>query len=61
MDTAKRMQLIRVLEKMERNPEFSKKLGIGNKSEFRPEKECRQKEEKNVIVIICNMFNLGIW
>lgn len=41
MDTAKRMQLIRVLEKMERNPEFSKKLGIGNKSEFRPEKECR--------------------
>ena len=28
MDTAKRMQLIRIIEKMEKNPEFSEKLGI---------------------------------
>ena len=32
MDTAKRMQLIRIIEKMEKNPEFSEKLGIKNKS-----------------------------
>ncbi|MGN1167927.1 MAG: hypothetical protein ACI4S2_16020 [Lachnospiraceae bacterium] len=39
MNTAKRIQLIRVLEKMERNPEFSEKIGIKNKSQLRFEKE----------------------
>lgn len=38
MGTEKRMQLIRMLEKMEQNPEFSKKIGIRNKSDFKPEK-----------------------
>lgn len=32
MDTAKRMRLIRMIEKMEKNPEFSEKIGIRNKS-----------------------------
>lgn len=32
MDSAKRMQLIRIIEKIEKNPEFSEKLGIQNKS-----------------------------
>ena len=32
MDTAKRIQLIRIIEKTEKNPEFSEKLGIQNKS-----------------------------
>ena len=32
MDTAKRMQLIRIIEKMEKNSEFSAKLGMQNKS-----------------------------
>lgn len=41
MDAEKRMQLVRVIEKMERNPEFSEKLGIKNKSELKPEKERR--------------------
>lgn len=41
MDTEKRMQLIRVIEKIENSPEFSEKLGIKNKSEFKPEKERR--------------------
>lgn len=36
MDTAKRMQLIRIIEKMEKNPEFSEKLGIKNKSVLKP-------------------------
>lgn len=39
MDTAKRMQLIRMIEKMEKNPEFSAKLGIQNKSVLKLEKE----------------------
>lgn len=39
MDTAKRMQLIRIIEKMEKNPEFSEKLGIRNKSVLKPVKE----------------------
>ncbi len=39
MDTAKRMQLIRIIEKMEKNPEFSEKLGIKNKSVWKPVNE----------------------
>ena len=35
LDTAKRLQLIRVIEKIEKNPEFSDRLGVKNKSEFR--------------------------
>lgn len=41
MDTARRIQLIRTIEKMEKNSEYSKKIGIRNKSEFRLEKDCR--------------------
>lgn len=39
MDTAKRMQLIRIIKKMEKNPEFSEKLGIWNKSVLKPVNE----------------------
>ena len=39
LDTAKRLQLIRVIEKIEKHPEFSDRLGVKNKSEFRSEKE----------------------
>ena len=39
MDAVKRMQLIRIIEKMEKSPEFSEKLGIRNKSVLKPEKE----------------------
>ena len=45
MDTEKRMQLIRIIEKMEKNPEFSEKLGIRNKSVLKPVKERKQKEK----------------
>lgn len=38
MSIAKRIHLIRILEKIERNPEFSEKLGIKNKSQFKFEK-----------------------
>ncbi|MGN8631502.1 hypothetical protein ACTNEW_07930 [Blautia sp. HCP3S3_G3] len=39
MDAAKRIQLIRIIEKMENNPEFSEKLGIRDKSVLKPAKE----------------------
>lgn len=35
MDTAKRIQMIRILGKIEENPKFSEKLGIKNKSVFK--------------------------
>jgi len=38
MGAEKRMRLIRILEKMEQNLEFSKKIGIRNKSDFRQDK-----------------------
>lgn len=39
MDTERRIHLIRIIEKMEKNPELSNKLGIRNKSEIKSEKE----------------------
>lgn len=39
MNTAERIQLIRIIGKIEKNPEFSGKLGIWNKSVFKPSKE----------------------
>lgn len=45
MDTEKRIQLIRIIEKTEKNPEFSEKLGIQNKSVWKTVKE-RMEEEK---------------
>ena len=34
VDVTRRLQMIRILEKMERDPKFSEKLGIINKSKF---------------------------
>ena len=39
MNAEHRIRLIRVIEKIEKNPEFSDRLGVKNKSEFRSEKE----------------------
>ena len=46
MDTAKRMQLIRIIEKIEKNPEFSEKLGIRNTSVFEQEEEQKRERKK---------------
>ncbi|MDY5484555.1 MAG: hypothetical protein SPF91_10275 [Clostridium sp.] len=35
MDAVKRMQLIRIIEKMEKNPMACRKLGIQNKSNWK--------------------------
>lgn len=34
MDTKKRMQLIRTIAKIEKNPEFSRRIGVKNRSYF---------------------------
>lgn len=34
MDTEQRIKLIRIIEKIEKNPEFSSKIGVKNTSEF---------------------------
>ena len=39
MEAAQRIRLIRTIEKMEKNPAFSNKLGIKNTSEYLSEKE----------------------
>ena len=38
MEAAQRIRLIRIIEKMEKNPTFSNKLGIKNTSEYLSEK-----------------------
>ena len=39
MNVAQRIRLIRIIEKIEKNPEFSNKLGVKNTSEYLAEKE----------------------
>ena len=39
MEAVQRIRLIRIIEKTEKNPEFSNKIGIKNTSEFLTEKE----------------------
>ena len=34
MDTVQKIRLIRMIEKIEKNPEFSSKIGVRNTSEF---------------------------
>ena len=52
MDVTKRMRLIRIIEKMEKNPEFSEKLGIPNKSVL---KQSRNKSRRrNGYEAYCN-------
>ncbi|WP_186290097.1 hypothetical protein [Blautia luti] len=41
----RRLQLIRILEKMENDPKFSEKLGIENRSEFIPVSMTGEKEK----------------
>ena len=39
MEAAQRIRLIRIIEKMEKNPAFSNKISIKNTSEYLAEKE----------------------
>ena len=66
MNAAQRIRLIRIIEKIEKNPEFSNKLGVKNTSDFISDKqqkmnhsqldEC-QKEKKDVIIIIYYLYD----
>jgi len=39
MNAAQRIRLIRIIEKIEKNPEFSNKLGLKNTSDFISDKQ----------------------
>ena len=39
MNVAQRIQLIRIIEKIEKNPEFSNKLGVKNTPDFISDKQ----------------------
>ena len=70
MNAAQRIRLIRIIEKIEKNSEFSNKLGVKNTSDFMSDKqqkmnhsqldEC-QKEKKDVIIIIYYLYDLVCW
>lgn len=42
MDPAQRIRLIRMIEKIEKNPEFSSKIGVRNISEFISSKKSKK-------------------
>ena len=42
MEAGQRIRLIRIIEKMEKNPEFCNKFGIKNTSEYIAEKESKK-------------------
>ena len=70
MNAAQRIRLIRIIEKIEKNLEFSNKLGVKNTFDFISDKqkkmnhsqldEC-QKEKKDVIIIIYYLYDLVCW
>ena len=46
MEAAQRIRLVRIIEKMEKNPAFSNKLGIKNTSEYLDSKKNRKNERR---------------
>lgn len=58
VETEKRMQRICMITKIEKNPEYSEKLGIKDKSHFRQMEKTRGKEVDNTIF---NMSALDFW
>ena len=47
MDTAQRIRIIRMIEKIEKNPEFSSKIGVRNTSEFISSKQSKNDSNHN--------------
>lgn len=65
MEAVQRIRLIRIIEKMEKNPEFCNKFGIKNTSEYIAEKEPKKayirmsfRRGKNVIIIVYDLYDL---
>lgn len=45
MNTAQRIRIIRLIEKIDKNPEFSNKIGVKNISEFTMEMQKKKVDE----------------
>ena len=43
MNTAQRIRMIRIITKIDNNPDFSKKIGVKTTSTFKPEKNNSKK------------------
>ena len=70
MNAAQRIRLIRIIEKIEKNPEFSNKLGVKNTSDFISDKQRKNESltigwvlegEKDVNSIIYYLYDLVCW
>ena len=70
MNVAQRIQLTRIIEKIEKNPEFSNKLGVKHTPGFIIDKQRKNETltngralegEKNVISIIYYLYDLVYW
>ena len=71
MNAAQRIRLIRIIEKIEKNPEFSNKLGVKNTSDFISDKQRkkwiihngmsgrRRKKMLSVLFTICMIWFVG--
>ena len=55
MNAARRIRLIRIIEKIEKNPEFSNKLGVKNTSDF----VRRRKKMLSLLFTICMIWFVG--
>ena len=58
MNATQRLRLIRIIEKIEKNPEFSNKLGVKNTSDFISDKQ--RKNESLTIGLMYIAFPLLI-
>ena len=53
METARRVQMCRLIEKMEQNPELAKQLGLTNVSKYRGKlkrvnRECKRRKGERI-------------
>lgn len=61
MEAVQRIRLIRIKEKMEKNPEFCNKFGIKNTSEYIAEKEPKKKQCVTILEVSSNSPCRDTW
>ena len=54
MNAAQRIRVIRLIEKIDKNPEFSNKIGVKNISEFTTEMQKKKwKRMPEIMILLC--------
>ena len=60
MNVAQRIQLIRIIEKIEKNPGFSNKLGVKNTSDFISDKQRKNESlTSGLMYIVFSLLIIG--